>query len=348
MISVHLISRRVYVAAFILVLTLAVVLRFCGLTDCPVGLHYDEAANGILSSEIASGSKTPIFIPAYTGKEVLFFYWTALWMKLVGIGPLAPRLAAASMGVLTVAATVWAIYELLFDDSDARWIALMAGGMLAFSFWHLVLSRYGFRAISQPLLQALTVAALWRGLRASRPSQPAPGQSVWLAVAGLFCGLTAYTYLAARAFPFPLAVALLALLIADRAVIRARLLQLITFAGPAALVLAPLIHYWLTHPGSFMTHNQRGYTPAGTSVHPMHIAAANATGFNPDQNIIWFHLWFRNIFIDQLIVCFQDQCFHNRILKAKFKLVIFCPLHFFSIEVSFIFRQEKNRKSDLP
>ncbi|MBE9508251.1 MAG: hypothetical protein IMY86_09400, partial [Chloroflexi bacterium] len=151
---------------------------------------------------------------------------------------------------------------------------LITAAFLATSFWHVILSRYGFRAVTQPLMQALTVAALWRGLRLIR-SHPTPppelgegrgsrrrrqgrGEGLpWLILAGFFCGLTAYTYLAARVFPIPLAAALLTLLVADRGHRRARLGQLALFAAVAALTLAPLAHYWLTHPGSFLTRTQQ-------------------------------------------------------------------------------------------
>jgi 4-amino-4-deoxy-L-arabinose transferase-like glycosyltransferase len=76
-------------------------------------------------------------------------------------------------------------------------------------------------------------------------------------LAGLFCGLTAYTYLAARAFPIPLAVALLTLFVTDRSRRRARLGQLAIFVAVAALTLAPLAHHWLTHSGSFLTRTQQ-------------------------------------------------------------------------------------------
>ena len=245
-----------YIVALLLVLLVAAGLRLYRLPELPLGLHYDEAANGILAGEIARGVKTPVFIPSYTGKEVLFFYWAALWMKLLGVTPLALRLSAALAGLATVAATVWAVRELLHGQRDARWVALLTGAFLATSFWHLVLSRYGFRAVTQPLLQTLTVAALWRGLRLAE-ERGGRGGLLWLILAGLFCGMTAHTYLAARAFPIPLAAAFLTLLIADRGHRRARLGQLVLFGTIAALVLAPLAHYWLTHPGSFLTRTQQ-------------------------------------------------------------------------------------------
>ncbi len=262
---------RLWIACLLLILLVAAGLRLYHLPDLPLGLHYDEAANGILACEIVRGDKTPVFISSYTGKEVLFFYWAALWMKLLGTTSLALRLSAALAGLATVAATAWAVRELLHGQRDANWVSLLSAAFLATSFWHLVLSRYGFRAVTQPLLQALTVAALWRGLRKAHwPERAgtgltlAPSSSVsrrcwvpWLVLAGLFCGLTAYTYLAARAFPIPLAAALLTLLIADRGHRRARLGQLAIFVAAAALTVAPLARYWLTHPGSFLNRTQQ-------------------------------------------------------------------------------------------
>ncbi|MBL7065235.1 MAG: hypothetical protein ISS49_13665 [Anaerolineae bacterium] len=253
--------RWPFATALLLVLLIAAALRLYRLPGLPLGLHYDEAANGILAGEIARGVKTPVFIPSYTGKEVLFFYWAALWMKLLGATPMALRLSAALVGLATVAATVWAVRELLHGRRDAGWVSLLTGAFLATSFWHLILSRYGFRAVTQPLMQALTVAALWRGLRLGNPSRPDrptnQPPAPWLILAGFFCGLTAYTYLAARAFPIPLAVALLTLLVADRRHRRTRLGQLALFVIAAALVLAPLAYYWLAHPGSFLTRTQQ-------------------------------------------------------------------------------------------
>ncbi|MCX7682806.1 MAG: hypothetical protein N2508_12730, partial [Anaerolineae bacterium] len=95
------------------------------LPELPLGLHYDEAANGILAGEIAFKGKTPIFISSYTGKEVLFFYWAALWTRLLGAMPLALRLGGATVGILTVAATVWAVRELFRGWPEGKWIALL-------------------------------------------------------------------------------------------------------------------------------------------------------------------------------------------------------------------------------
>jgi hypothetical protein len=231
--------------ALVLICAAAASLRLIGLPSLPLGLHYDEAANGILAAEIARGAEQPIFIASYTGKEVLFFYWAAAWMRALGESTLALRLTSAVAGLCTVGAAAWSTYELFRERRDAAWIGALTAAFLATSFWHVILGRTGFRAITQPLLQALTVGALWRGLRLEHKG--------WLLLAGLFCGATAYTYLAARAFPLPLGIALVSLLAADRGRRRTRLGQLALFVTAAAVAIAPLVAYFVTHPAALTT-----------------------------------------------------------------------------------------------
>jgi hypothetical protein len=77
--------RRIPRFFWLLVATLliAAFLRLWQLDTLPPGLHYDEAADTIIAQQIARGESAPIFVAAYTGKEVLFFYWAAA-PKLIG------------------------------------------------------------------------------------------------------------------------------------------------------------------------------------------------------------------------------------------------------------------------
>ncbi|HET6445391.1 MAG TPA: glycosyltransferase family 39 protein [candidate division Zixibacteria bacterium] len=231
-------SRRTALWLMVLCILVAAALRLPDLVENPPGLHYDEAANGILAGDIGIRGERPIFIPSYTGKEPLFFYFAGSLMRLIGESVFALRMTAALMGIVTVAATYWVGKELLAD----RRIALLAAALLAVSFWHVLFSRLGFRAVSQPLMQALAVAALFHGFR--RDSR------IWLALAGVVLGLSAYTYLAVRFFPIPLALAMLPLLFtgSER---RRRLGQLALFAVTALVVLSPLVVYFISNPDAF-------------------------------------------------------------------------------------------------
>lgn len=231
-------TRYHALAFMLLALLVAAALRLPALTAVPPGVHYDEAAYGLNAGDIGLRGDRPIFIPAFTGREPLYLYLAGGMAAALGNTLFALRLTSAFVGLLTVAATYWLGREMLAD----RRIALLAAALLAVSFWHLLFSRLGFRAVSQPLLQALAVAALFRGLRGSR--RP------WLWAAGLLIGLSAYTYLAARLFPVLLAFALLPLLL-DPATRRVRVRQLLFVALVAFLAALPLLAYFYTNPEAF-------------------------------------------------------------------------------------------------
>jgi len=99
---------------WLLVVTLlsAAFLRLWQLDTLPPGLHYDEAADTIIAQQIARGESAPIFVAAYTGKEVLFFYWAAAWMNLIGRPVFAMRLAAAMLASSPWPITYWTVREL--------------------------------------------------------------------------------------------------------------------------------------------------------------------------------------------------------------------------------------------
>jgi len=240
----------------VITLLIAACLRLWQLDTLPPGLHYDEAADTIIAQQIARGESAPIFVAAYTGKEVLFFYWAAAWMKLIGPTVFAMRLAAAMIGILTVAVTYRVVRELFAAPlvrhgrgSGGEGIALFATIFIATSFWAILMSRLGFRSISEPLMQALALAALFRGLRLKR--------WWWIVIAGALIGLNLYTYLAARLFPLAIAAICLFLIAFDRGQRRNRFAQFIVVTGMALLVFTPLGVYFLNNPNAFLTRIQQ-------------------------------------------------------------------------------------------
>ncbi len=222
----------------LLCLMAAITLRIPNLSDQLPGLHYDEAANGTLVAQIAFDGYRPVFISSYTGKEVLFFYLAGAITRLVGSSVFSLRLTAVYISLLTIATTYWLGMEISRD----RRVALLAVSLLTVSFWFLLFSRLGFRVNTQPLLQALTIAALWRGYRLNHWG--------WCMFAGIFLGLSAYTYLAVRLFPLLLLVALLPLLF-SRTNWQLRWRQTAVTLLVAFVITLPLLNYFRLHPDAF-------------------------------------------------------------------------------------------------
>lgn len=232
----------------------AAALRFWQLGSIPPGLHYDLASNALITQDIVNGWR-PIFITAFTGKEVLFFYTSAPFFWLLGPSVFALRLTAALWGVLAIPATYFAACELTAASqptrATARATAIAAALIAATLFMHVVWSRFGFRVITEPVIQALAIGFLFRALR----------RQSWRdhMLAGAFTGLAAYTYLAARLFPIPLAVALVVLLLAhllqpaQRRATVPTLARLLVYGAAALLVFAPLGLFFLQNPETFFT-----------------------------------------------------------------------------------------------
>jgi len=234
--------------AITLILLLAAALRLWALGDVPPGLAHDEVANWLIARDILAGNHAIYFTAAY-GHEPLYQYAQATAVALFGDHWLGLRYPSAALGVLGVAAT-YVLIRRLFGTS----IALLACGWLALSFWPLFYARVALRAIFLPFTASLAAYFLFRALNlptdhsTNRPLDQPTSWTHWL-LAGLFLGLSLYTYMAARILPF-IAIAFLIyffLFCSSTAIPWSRLLL---FFLTAALVSAPLVGWLVSHPGA--------------------------------------------------------------------------------------------------
>lgn len=166
---------------------LAAALRFLALADLPPGLYHDEAFNGLDALRVLEGGHS-IYFAANRGREPLFITLIAATVGTLGRSPGALRLAAAICGTLTVPATY-----LMAREWFSERIALLSSTIIATTYWHIQLSRVGFRAIMLPLAIALVVWTAGRAFHTNR-------RRTWL-LAGALYGITFYTYVAARFTP---------------------------------------------------------------------------------------------------------------------------------------------------
>lgn len=183
------VTRRAEAAALLLCLAFAAFIRFHQLESLPPGLYSDEAWYALDAAGVLDGQHA-IYFPANNGREPLFIYLLSLSISALGHTPLAVRLPAALLGVLTVLAA-YALGRALFNGR----VGLLMAALTAGSLWALALSRIGLRATTLPPLAAFMVAAAvvaWRTRSVRR-----------LMFAGALCGLCFYTYLSARLIPLP-------------------------------------------------------------------------------------------------------------------------------------------------
>lgn len=240
------------------VIGLATALRLWRLDVLPPGLFFDEAYNGFDARQILQGDHFPLFFPANNGREPLFIYLQAVSVAVLGATPYALRVVSALVGIVTIPILYFCAHTLLRpmpstpeQQRTAGWLALVAAAGAAVSYWHLSLSRLGFRANLLIPLSALAIAFFWRGWTGQRLRDYA-----W---AGLWLALALYTYIAARFLPLViLAFVVVELIISlwrQRAVRprpwqqgKPRLLGLLVLAGVTVLVASPLAWSLLHNP----------------------------------------------------------------------------------------------------
>lgn len=221
------------------VLWLAFGLRIWQLADLPPGLWYDEGYYAMDAVWLLDGGPWRLFFAGNNGREPLFIYLQAWFIYWLGTTPFTPRLVGSLTGMLTIPVMyVWTKRLTRQLAIPYRfYLPYLATLGLTISFWHVTLSRGGFRGVLLPLFTLLVFYSFWRGWQSRSWG--------WLIMAGLMLGASQYTYLAARSLP--LVFALFALIWtrtliqpANRADLTFLWGGLLVMAGISAVVFAPL------------------------------------------------------------------------------------------------------------
>jgi uncharacterized membrane protein len=247
-----------------LIVFVASLLRLTDISTLAHGLHYDEAAYVLNIRDIAYNGDRPIFVQAFVGREVGFLYWSAPWLIMANNGTWGTRLASAMLSVIGVAAVFSMTRSLFYRHPRRNLAGLIAALWLALATAPLIFGRYGYRAGSQPVIEILTLWAVFSaGNKLKTKLTLASVFNLHTIVAGILIGLNAYTYLAARLFPIPLGFAMLVMLIESSALHRKKLaLTWVIMLAVALLIFMPLGLFFLRNPDIFFAR----YDQVGGSV----------------------------------------------------------------------------------
>ncbi|MBP7689141.1 MAG: glycosyltransferase family 39 protein [Thermoflexales bacterium] len=193
----------------IIVLFIAFFFRTHELAGLGLGLEHDEVAEWQIADGIRHGQHALFFKEAY-GQEPLFLYLMAGSTALIGDNVIGVRFASVFVAMLTLAAT-YRLLRRLFSPT----VALVAVAFMAIALWPVFWGRVALRAMTLPLMLTLGFDWLWRGLTAKSQTEGKRDSetgrfsrsrrlSISLTLrpfilAGIFFGLSAYTYLSSRA-----------------------------------------------------------------------------------------------------------------------------------------------------
>lgn len=242
----------------IILLLVAFFFRTYELTGLGLGLEHDEVAEWQIANNIWNGENALFFKEAY-GQEPLFLYLMAGSITLFGDNVMAVRFTSVFVAMLTLAAS-YRLLRRMFSPT----VALVALAGLSIALWPVFWGRVGLRAMTLPLMLALGFDWLWRGLTADNKIEGrsergnegfSPSRRLSIPpslhpffIAGVFFGLSAYTYLSSRALPILLVIFTLYLALFARKKMQGKWRGLFVCFIDAGLIALPLIITLLTQP----------------------------------------------------------------------------------------------------
>ncbi len=221
-------------APLILILVAAAFLRFHALSDLPPAHYRDVALTATDALRAASGHPRLHF----TYDEGLYADLMGLVFLLLGASDWTVRAPGALFGVLTC----WGVFRLGRAFGRER-AGLFGAALLAVSFWHVLLSRSGFRAVLLPCLLVHAAGFLVEGLGKD-------GGAWRLLLGGALFGLGVHVYPSVRFAP---------LFLPPYIIAQARaaggwsvpLRKFGLFAAAAFVVALPMLLHYLHHPEHF-------------------------------------------------------------------------------------------------
>jgi hypothetical protein len=228
-----------FAVAALLVLGLAAFYRFFQLDAVPPEMTSDHVEKLLDAYRVQNGQYL-VFFPNNGGREAFQMYFVALMADLLGTGMsfTSLKLASALEGLALIPVMI-----LLGKELIDRQTGLMAGLLVAFSWWHVSLSRMGLRIALTPLIMSLALITLLRGLRS--------GERKHFIATGIWLGVGVYSYQAMRIAPLVVVMGVALAMFtpdADRRW-RQRLLGNLIIAGVVAFVIfVPMGRFWADSP----------------------------------------------------------------------------------------------------
>lgn len=239
----------------ILIILVAIILRFWQLGNVPPSPNWDEAALGynaysiLLTGKDEYGKFLPVILRSFDDyKPALYSYLVIPFVQFFGLSTFSVRVVSAISGVIAVVATyflvkqLFSIYDTRKDDkkNTTEAIALLSAGLLAISPWHLQFSRIGFEAQTGLCFNILTVLFFLKSFK----------KNYFLVLSAFFAGLSIHVYQSEKVYLPLLIIALLVIFWKEFIKIPKKWIIASIFVG--VLICLPLVYSILTDSNSLM------------------------------------------------------------------------------------------------
>lgn len=241
----------------LIIIIIASFLRLYNIKEIPPGFYPDEAIYANNGVEAWETGDFKVFYTENNGREGLWPNIIGFFIINFGHEPWVSRSIAAIFGILTV----WGVYFLTKELFQNKNIALFSTFLMATSFWHILFSRIGFRAIMAPAFLVWSIYFLLASLRNIKENGslnfPTLRSELRLYVgaifSGIFLGLGFHTYIAFRAMPALIIIIWLLYWIKNKdSVIHKKIIfSAILLSISAVIIFSPLGIYFLKNPQDF-------------------------------------------------------------------------------------------------
>ncbi len=177
--------EKYHIPILVIILLIAFLSRFIGITELPAGMHEDEAGLAYDAYSISEYgvdrylNHFPVYFINFSGgQSALYIYILAIFIKIFGFNLFVIRLPSLILSMLAILASYFIVKKL-----GGTKLALLFTFLLSIYPWHIMQSRW---ALDCNLLSSFIAFDIFSLLYSSKP---------WhYIITGIVCGLTFYTY----------------------------------------------------------------------------------------------------------------------------------------------------------
>ncbi|NTU61883.1 MAG: hypothetical protein HGB05_00415 [Chloroflexi bacterium] len=220
------------------ILLIAFALRVYAVDAIPPGLTHDEVSQLDVARQIEAGDWRLLYPGGFAedGAEVGYYPFLAGAELIWGRNSLAWRVPAIFAGMIGLACS-YALTARLFN----RRVALIALGVAAVTWWHILMSRVILREVLEIPLYTLALYAFWRGFEAAIPSTRS--QYPWkpFALGGVALGLLQYVHTIPRGLFIVFVIFGAYLLVFHRVLFKQAWRGIAIFVIVAEVIAAPMV-----------------------------------------------------------------------------------------------------------
>lgn len=231
----------------ILIVLVALILRFWQLGNVPPSPDWDEASLGYNAYSLMQtgkdeyGKSFPVILRSFDDyKPALYAYLIAPFINIFGLNTFTVRLPGAIFGIVAVITTYFLVKELFYRYKYKEQLSLLSSFLLAISPWHLQFSRIAFEAQVGLALNLLALLFFLKGLR----------NNFFLVFSSVFAGLSIYAYQSEKVY-LPILFLILALIYA-KDLLKTSKIWLILAISAGIIICVPMLNALLSDSNSLM------------------------------------------------------------------------------------------------